>query len=278
MSEGGDNSPLERTAPGVRFNEDGFNLIEIPRVDVDLNTVQADQLAAYENAVEEQQRQRHEQQRGQQGEEQQAKQQRQNGEEGADFNDNESGKKDKHEEGHEGKEEGGFVPRGSTPELRGHQDKHSWAMQQIYNPRKPIALAPLRWNLKKIEHDYADHIKSMENSVGETEAALKAKHRDEAKKLRTRIERDIEKAKVNVPGGLNGRIRKLQHSEENLRSLGRKEQADAVKKRIPPLEARFWNDKLGGEGGALQVAKRRERKLREKQTVELGRARAETRG
>ena len=75
MSEGGDNSPLERTAPGVRFNEDGFNLIEIPRVDVDLNTVQADQLAAYENAVEEQQRQRHEQQREQQGEEQQAKQQ-----------------------------------------------------------------------------------------------------------------------------------------------------------------------------------------------------------
>ena len=154
MSEGGDNSPLERTAPGVRFNEDGFNLIEIPRVDVDLNTVQADQLAAYENAVEEQQRQRHEQQREQQGEEQQAKQQRQNGEEGADFNDNESGKKDKHEEGHEGKEEGGFVPRGSTPELRGHQDKHSWAMQQIYNPRKPIALAPLRWNLKKIECIY----------------------------------------------------------------------------------------------------------------------------
>ena len=49
-----DSPGKEKTAAAVTF--EGFNLIEIPCTDVDLQTVQADQLAAYENAVHDQQR------------------------------------------------------------------------------------------------------------------------------------------------------------------------------------------------------------------------------
>ena len=51
-----DSPGKEKTAAAVTF--EGFNLIEIPCTDVDLQTVQADQLAAYENAVHDQQQEK----------------------------------------------------------------------------------------------------------------------------------------------------------------------------------------------------------------------------
>jgi hypothetical protein len=148
----------------------------------------------------------------------------------------------------------------------GNQDAHSWSMQQIYNAPPPIALAPLRWNLVKIERTYEDRIRRTEAAVGEVEARLETKHERSSKYLSKRLGRELEQAKAAVP--LNGQIKKLQNSVANLRRLGREEAASAVERRLPPLETKFWEEKLGGEGGYFQNARKQERRLRDKQAVE----------
>jgi hypothetical protein len=153
-----------------------------------------------------------------------------------------------------------------------HQDMHSWAMQQLYNAPPPEALAPLRWNLDKIKRSCQASIEETEGRVKNMEDTLKRNQTREQRELNRRLEKELENAKKEIP--LNGQILKLKSSVANLERLGRRDAAELAASRLPPLEAKFWSEKLGGDGGHFQAAKRKQRLLNEQHALE----RAQVRG
>lgn len=156
-----------------------------------------------------------------------------------------------------------------------HQDMHSWAMQQVYNSPPPEGLAPLRWNLDKIKRGCAASIEQTEGRVIMMETMLREKQSAEERELNRKLNRDLEKAKGEIP--LNGQIVKLQRSVANLKRLGRMDAAKLAADRLPPLEAKFWGEKLGGDGGHFQMAKRKQRLMRERHALERAQVRGKVR-
>ena len=57
------------------------------------------------------------------------------------------------------------VRRGGVLNLRPNQTARAWAMEQIYTAPPPVALAPLRWNLMKVDRDFADSVADMKANV-----------------------------------------------------------------------------------------------------------------
>ena len=49
--------------------------------------------------------------------------------------------------------------------MRPNQTARAWAMEQIYTAPPPVALAPLRWNLMKVDRDFADSVADMKANV-----------------------------------------------------------------------------------------------------------------
>ena len=60
---------------------------------------------------------------------------------------------------------GGGARRGGVLNLRPNQTARAWAMEQIYTAPPPVALAPLRWNLVKVERDFADSVADVKANV-----------------------------------------------------------------------------------------------------------------
>ena len=106
----------------------------------------------------------------------------------------------------------------------------------------PVALAPLRWNLQKLERERDATVAA---ALAETEKAttsVRAEQTKETRRLNTRQERFLTKEKAKIP--LAKRLQEMANSEANLRRLGREADADGVRRRREPLEASFWAETL----------------------------------
>lgn len=158
---------------------------------------------------------------------------------------------------------------------RKHQSAYAWAMNQLYNAPPHVPLAPLRWNLVKISRSYEERVKVTEAEQVAAEAKLKDKHAKQAARLAEGISKGLEKAKEGIT--LTGQLRKIKASVDNLERVGRPEAAAEARKKLPPLETKFWEERLGGREGFLFAARRRERGLLDKQGLEAARVRGRVR-
>ena len=147
-------------------------------------------------------------------------------------------------------------PRKKTLNLGGgHMTPQAWAMQRLYNAPPPVALAPLRWNLDKIKRSFEDKVAWREEAAKVAEAQLDVRQTREVREMKRQLGKKMAKAQEGVP--LSGQLKKLSASVANLQRLGRKEEAAEVAKRLPRLEKKFWEEKLGGEGGYFEQERRK---------------------
>ena len=111
-------------------------------------------------------------------------------------------------------------------------------MEALYRSEAPIALAPLRWNLQKLERGHGARIGAMEEQHKHTMDTLAQQHKEEEKATRAKLRRLLAKEKEKIP--LSKRLQGLHASEDNLRRLHRHAEADRVRRELQPMEDQFW--------------------------------------
>lgn len=158
--------------------------------------------------------------------------------------------------------------RRAVQSRRPANSKFAAAMQELYNPPAPIALAPLKWNLLKIEREHDAGIQQLEHEHSDQRKRLQRTQQGQKKQMTRKLERLLAEEKARTP--LAKRLETMHKSEQNLRRLGRTREADAVKVRLDPMEEVFWHKKLGGPGAYFDKARRRQKAQRERHAAEKG--------
>eukprot|EP00953_Heterococcus_sp_UTEX-ZZ885_P006244 3823-Heterococcus_DN1.PRE.2 len=130
-------------------------------------------------------------------------------------------------------------------------------------PEHVAALSPLRWNLVKLEQNWSSTTTALKADEQAHKASLLAKHNEQ----RRQMEQQLSKLRIQTlaKSPLKVRLRKMRSTADSLQRRGRPAAAEAVLKRLKPLEDGYIGTQLreaGYTGEALRLQESQEQKSR----------------
>jgi small-conductance mechanosensitive channel len=121
-------------------------------------------------------------------------------------------------------------------------------------PEHVAALSPLRWNVVKLEQDWSSTAAALKTNEQARRSSLLAKHNEQQRQLTQQLSKLRTQTLAKSP--LNVRLRKMRSTVDSLQRRGRPAAAEALLKRLKPLEEGYNRIQLreaGYTGEALRL-------------------------